>query len=621
MKFTKSKNGQYFWMVSRVWQETFDVQVLPFWAGRFDDRLKDPLPKHAGPDIIKQLMSGEFLGRVQHNRVGCFDQTFTLSKSVSIVFFGLTPDKVWHKWAKVIEEKSRPIVEEYLNRMTIRLQAGGKVKVPAVGCAIGFIHYKNYFGDPHGHIHYAIPNMAVSKDGTIGSVGNMRSLMQESALHRATFQKGIDDKLQAEGFKTKRVGTYVEVEGIPPKLIDSLSTGRRLMQDIKADKNFDSSLANDFYAREARRKGEPFDPSPQQMFQRVVRMASRLGVDLNSLRRDAGSPPPKTATAASRSEAYDVAREALRSSVKRFGTFTREQYLERLYTLGIGRKTTLEDLTYMGESLLKKRMIKGQDQTKTTEIVKDRKERRRTSTIKLKKKHDQNQQRANAPPGGKIRQNRDERRKEQDKQKEHASQKRQNEKSEQRTADNKRKTQRYGSRKSAKAQEDILQKHGFVKEAWNELKASTKNFGKAVFVSTSRRAKDVIDRLANMVDPAPRVQRVTTHDAERMAQTHLPTHYIKAHIKALFKGILAPGNPHDKAGAAEKIYAKLRTYQRLPRNTVLVIDQKVLDSPRLLHQITKIAKRDKATLVLTRMERPHINVSQTKSFSRSMDRD
>jgi|GEM_PF-4763273 len=633
MKLTKSRNGHYYWQVTRVWQETFDHFHLPYWVGRFDDRApifvddktgqKDLLPSEVGPTIIKDLMEGRYLNRVQKNRIACFDQTFTLSKSVSIVCFGLTPPAAWNAWARMIDEKSRPVVEDYLRRLTIRQGAGGSVKIPAVGCAIGFVHYKNYYGDPHGHVHYAIPNMAVSRDGQLGAIGNLRDIMRESAMQRAMFQKGIDDALQSRGYKTKRVGNYVEVEGIPKKMITKLSTGRRAIESIKAKHGFDSSRAHDFYAREARRSVEGFDPTPQQMHERVIRMASRLGVGLDTLRRSPDTSAPTSATAASRSVAYDVSREALRSTVKLYGSFTRDQYLEQLYTLGIGRRTTTEDLKVMGESLLRKQVITmGPVPTQDHETMyrsvekanrpkmsrHEAKDHEAPPSAKLadpgrpgpnaKRVRETSRQRRPAQPGEKL---------------DRGSRTRER-------PDTARRSVRYATRSSARAQDRILKNHGFVKEAWNDLERSTKNLGKAIFMVTSRKAKAVIDRLGQWIDPPPSVQRLTLYDAQRMVRTHLPTHYLKAHAIAILKGLVSPGNPDQRAEFAEKIYAQLRSHQRLPRNTVLVIDPQVMNSPRLLHQITKIAKRDKATLVMTKLEAPQITVNRRVSHPRPIER-
>lgn len=633
MKFTKSRNGQYFWHVHRVWHETFDHYHLPYWVGRFDDRApifvdaqtgqKGVLPVEVMPSIVKDLMEGKYLDRVQKNRVACFDQTFTLSKSVSILCFGLTSPTSWFQWARMIDEKSRPIVEDYLRRLTIRQGAGGSVKIPAVGCAIGFVHYKNYYGDPHGHVHYAIPNMAVSRDGQLGAIGNMRSIMQESAMHRAMFQKGIDDELQSRGYKTKRIGNYVEVEGIPKKMITKLSTGRRAIESIKAKHGFDSSRAHDFYAREARRSARSFDPTPQQLHERVIRMASRLGVGIDTLRREPDASTATSSNIAARSVAYDVAREALQSTVRLYGSFTRDQYLEQLYTLGIGRNTTCQDLKVMGESLLRKQAI-----TMGQSATQDRENRYRTITkvnrpqgpLREEKERDVPPSKNSADRVPKrLKPGKDRISAESTKRKK-AADRRNREGKTQRPARPSTRPIRYATRRSAKAQERILQRHGFVKEAWDDLRQSTKNLGKAIFMATSRRATAVMDRIGQWIDPAPRVQRVSLHDAERMVRTHLPTHYLKAHATAILKGLVSPGNPHQRAGFAEKVYAQLRWYRRLPRNTVLVIDPRVMDSPRLLHQITKIAKRDKATLVMTKLEAPHMTFSRRISPSHSIER-
>jgi conjugative relaxase-like TrwC/TraI family protein len=620
MKLTKS-NGDYFSSLERVWQETFDQLYLPFWVGRFEDRVKifnnektgQPgiLQSQPGPIIIRDLMNGHYMDRVQKNRVGCFDQTFTLSKSVSILFYGLSHPSNWHNSAKIIEAKSRPIVEDYLKRLTIRQQAGGKVKVPAVGCAIGFVHYKSNYGDPHGHVHYAIPNMAITKNGVVGSIGNMREIMLESGLHRAMFQKGIDEELQQRGFKTIRKGNYVEVAGIPKRMIEELSTGRRIIESLKGSKGFDSAKAHDFYAREARRISQHLDATPEKMHERTIRLASQFNVNLDKLRQ-MNSEPPKNATAASRSVAHDVAKEALQETVKQFGTFSREQYLERVYTLGIGRKTTSQDLQYMGEAFLKKQMKVEQTREGLGE----------------KQKSPQSPAKQKQPDPTRISANKFQKEKQKSKPKF-------------------RRPPRYATGMSRKVLEETLKKYGFVrdtagqqrpnpdtvasqkashqknelKDAWNELKLSSKDFGKSVFIRTTRKARNVLNRLSRLFDPLPNIKHLNTFEAEKLAKSHLPTPYLKAHGKAIVRGLFSSGNPIERVEFAEKAYRQLRSYERLPRNTILVIDQKVMNSPRLLHQIAKIAKRDKASLIMTRVNAPHLQSSRRISSSRFMGRE
>lgn len=74
--------------------------------------------------------------------------------------------------------------------------------------------------------------------------------------------------------------------------------------------------------------------------------------------------------------------------------------------------------------------------------------------------------------------------------------------------------------------------------------------------------------------------------------------YVKAHAKALLAGLTARGNPHDRAYVAEQVFARLRDHPRLQKNTVVVVQRGTLASPHDLHVLSKIAKRDGASVIL-----------------------
>jgi hypothetical protein len=85
--------------------------------------------------------------------------------------------------------------------------------------------------------------------------------------------------------------------------------------------------------------------------------AARHGVTLDSLTK--GKPAPARDPAAEMAAAFRVAREAARWCSKKHGSFTAEQFYERLYTRGVGLPTTVQALDEMGRAVLNDRSIAG----------------------------------------------------------------------------------------------------------------------------------------------------------------------------------------------------------------------------------------------------------------------
>ena len=141
-----------------------------------------------------------------------------------------------------------------------------------------------------------------------------------------------------------------------------------------------------------------------------------------------------------------------------------------------------------------------------------------------------------------------------------------------------------------------------VQEAWDDLKKAAAVLKDAVTVATIRKGTEVLTRLKEWFDPEPKVQTISGKDLGAFVEKHHRTHYVVAHAVALLKGLVAPGNPHDKAGHAEKVYAALRAYERVPRGTVLVVEEAYAAAPRELRALARIQKRDKVSVILC--ERP-----------------
>lgn len=523
-------SGKYFADFERVWAETRDTGVLPFWVGNAPGLLK--LPAQPDPQAMQALCDGRaYLPHVQANRVGCFDLTISMSKSVSMLAYGLTPPGEWKGWTEAFAKIATPEVEKLLANQKINSGAQGQAKEPSQGLAAGFWHREGYQGQPQAHAHYAIPNVSVAADGKAGSIANAKELFENQGVLRARVQKGVDDLLQSKGFETVRVGKGVELAGVPRELILELSPARRAMDAAQKAKGWSGPEAQDFYARQARQDaGARVHSTPEECHRDTKEVAARHGVTLDSLQNRKGQPVAAHDPVTSMAAALQVAKEAVSECAKQHGTFTAQQLEEKLFTLAIGKPTTVQALDAMGKAVLQDRSI---------------------ADVRERKMSD-----------GTI---------------------------------------RYESPESAKAGRAAQRPYkSDTKEAWEELKAAAKGLGAAVFVATAKKATEVVQRLAEAVNPPAKSIRVDAGNLAAFIDKHKPTHDLKAHAKALLHGLFkASGNPHERAGQAEKVYAQLRAHDRLPKNAVIIVERGELASAKELRQLAKIAKRDGASVVLS----------------------
>ena len=150
-------SGKYFYDFERVWKETLDTGVVPFWVGKAADLLK--LPVQPDPQVIQSLCEGRgYLPHVQANRVGCFDLTISMSKSVSLLAYGLTPPNEWKGWTETFAKIATPEVEKLLANQRINFGRPGaeQGREPGPGGRVSGTA-RDTRGSPSGHAHYADP--------------------------------------------------------------------------------------------------------------------------------------------------------------------------------------------------------------------------------------------------------------------------------------------------------------------------------------------------------------------------------------------------------------------------------------------------------------------------------
>lgn len=536
-------SGKYFWENERVWREAREAGVAPFYVGQWRGTYR--LPDSPTPQAFRDLAEGhKVLKRVQKNRVGCFDLTFTFDKSVSVLCYGLVPPDRQKQRTEALIAAARPALEQLL-RDRLKMASGpqGKTRTTAEGFAVGFAHRQSWMGAPHAHIHFAVPNVVVAADGTAKSIANAReALYEQQAELRARVQKQLDENLQRGRFITTRDGNMVALANIPKEMLAELSPARAAMDEARAAKGFSSARAQDFYARQVRRDaGERVEKSPAEMHRECTAVAKKHGVTIESLRLPAGQEPQILDPLTAKFVAFGVGMEAVDQCAKRYGRFTETQFRERMYTLSIGEPTTLKYLDREITRLLTNPKAADIRQVRTKDgqvlYTTDRAER---TTRKAEQQFERATPRADAKAG--------------------------------------------------------------VGDAWGEFVAAAKGLGSATLVATAQAATRVVKRVTEAVNPAPQIREIDATRLPQLVASLTPTPYFKAHAKAILRGLLNLGNPHQMAGRAEDEFARLRAHNRLDKNTVIVVRRGSLASARDLHALAKIARRDGCSVVLA--ERP-----------------
>lgn len=528
-------SGRYFWDFERVWTETRDAGVRPFWVGQLPSLLN--LPAKPNRQLVQALCNGQdYLPRVQANRVGCYDVTVSFSKSVSLLAYGLTPPKEQKAWTETFARVATPEIEKLVNDQRINAGPQGKQKVASQGVAVGFFHREGYRGQEHAHGHFAVINVSMDGQGTVRSIAGVREgLLKKQGVVNARVQKGLDDELQARGFETVRVKKNVELAKVPRELLDELSPARQAMNQAREKKGFSGAKAMDFYARQARKDSGPrVHRTPEEAHRDSTELAKKYGVTLESLKRDPKTPAPTRDPASDMSVAYHVAKKAVQSCAKKHGNFTADQFYERLYTLGIGKQTTLAALDGMGKAVLNDRSI---------------------ADVREKKMKDG--------------------------------------------------TVKYAAPESAKVERAAARAYkGDTKEAWDGLKAAVQGLGAAVLVATAKKATSVVKKLAGMGSSQSQTFTVRPEQIPDLVGRLRPTNYIVAHAKALVAGLKASGNPHERAGVAEKVYAELRERGHLKKNTILVVERADRASGGDLLRLRKLAEKAGASIILAERDVP-----------------
>lgn len=360
----KGSGKYYFDEHGRVWRESYEAGAKPEMIGKWFGDYQFPNPITA--EALRDLANGVPLDRVQKNRIGVYDVTFTWHKSVSLISKGLTPPSEWKEWTRELSDIVKRAMRPVLDSQFIKLGAQGKERHPSHGIGVLFAHWKSYFGFVHEHRHLAVLNLSsVSKGpraGKVGSIGNVRdTLYDQQGELRAKVQKQTEDLCRSKGFKTYRDGKAVAIHGIPSDMLREMSPAREAMEHVRANPKTKArtktARSEDYLARAARGEGKRREVTPEIAHHETLQIAKRYGVTLDSLRVDPKSL--KLDRKAAEYFAYALALKARDHCAETYGNFSGSQFRERLYITGIGTPTSFRELETVGSLFLRSPQVAG----------------------------------------------------------------------------------------------------------------------------------------------------------------------------------------------------------------------------------------------------------------------
>jgi conjugative relaxase-like TrwC/TraI family protein len=178
-------------------------------------------------------------------RQTAWDLTFSADKTASVLWSQGSPSV-----RQEIEAGHHTAVEAALRYFEdhvawTRRGKGGAVWERARLVAAAFEHSSSRAGDPQLHTHLVVLNLAVRRDGTVGTLVSKpiyANKMLLGALYRAELAVQLQRRL---GLDLERRGAFFGVAGIPRALVRRFSTRRREIEDVAGDRDIYSAAGMD----------------------------------------------------------------------------------------------------------------------------------------------------------------------------------------------------------------------------------------------------------------------------------------------------------------------------------------------------------------------------------------
>ena len=269
LRITESKNAeaakQYFGKSMIRSDYYIDGQeIAGLWGGKAAERFgltgtvdQDryfALCDNLDPNIGKQLTP-----RQKDNRRAGYDFTFSVPKSVSVLYEHSRDERI----LEAFRESMRETMEDIEREMKTRVRIGGRDEDRITSNLVyaEFVHFTSRpvdgHPDPHLHAHIFVPNMTWDEKESRWKAGQFGDLKRDAPYFEAAFDARLAHRLNALGLATERADYSFELAGVPESVIDKFSRRRNEIEAEAAAKGVETAEgkhAIGYYGRENKTK-------------------------------------------------------------------------------------------------------------------------------------------------------------------------------------------------------------------------------------------------------------------------------------------------------------------------------------------------------------------------------
>src|SRR5882672_8827566 len=176
--------------------------------------------------------------RTRSDRTVGYDFTFSVPKSVSLLYAMSGDEKILDAFRSAVDETMRDIESE----MKTRVRKGGKDTDRATGNMVWaeFIHKTSRpvdgVPDPQLHAHCFAFNSTWDDQERIWKAGQFRGLKADAPYFQAAFRLRLANKLQDLGFGVERKRDDFEIAGVPAADLRRFSRRTEEIERVAAEK-------------------------------------------------------------------------------------------------------------------------------------------------------------------------------------------------------------------------------------------------------------------------------------------------------------------------------------------------------------------------------------------------
>ncbi len=217
-------------------------EIVGFWRGKDAQRLglEGVVDKESFERLCDNLdpRSGKQLtARTRAERTVGYDFTFSVPKSVSLVYAMSGDEQIMNAFREAVDETMHDIEAE----MQTRVRKGGKDENRHTGNMLWpeFFHKTarpiDGIPDPHLHAHCFAFNVTFDEQEQQFKAGQFRDLKRDAPYFQAAFRVRLAEKLQNLGFGIVRKRDDFELAGVPAALLKRFSRRTEEIERLAAE--------------------------------------------------------------------------------------------------------------------------------------------------------------------------------------------------------------------------------------------------------------------------------------------------------------------------------------------------------------------------------------------------